>query len=184
VYRGGNWKVWIPAAVAGYFIAGIAYYVGKFIANSNSAGGMMALLAFAGIFLLLATRSNAAVLDVTMPPGMLSQLPPLRVLAEIKDTLAAKYFEDKRWSLESFNEQKGVASFVCRFQEGSFAPNKKPKERIIVLTVSTQALAKATAVCLHYEVHGERLTQHAALQLCEVTTRVIETQLSASYSAV
>ena len=34
------------------------------------------------------------------------QAPPLRVLAEVKDALSARYFDDKRWSLESLNEQK------------------------------------------------------------------------------
>ena len=180
MYKAGNWKVWIPAAIAAYFFAGLAYYAGRFIANSNSAGGMVALLAFAGSFLLFATRSNGSVAEIKAPPGILSPLPPLRVLAEVKDALSARYFDDKRWSLESLNEQKGTSTFVCRFHEGVLTPHGKPKERILILIVSTQPLAKTTAVNLHYEVNGEKLTQHAALQLCAHTTELIERQLAAS----
>ena len=183
MYREGNWRVWIPSAIAAYFIAGFAYYAGKFIANSNSAGGAVALLAMVGSFLLLATRSNGSVAEVKNPPGLLTPLSSLLALAEVKDALAAKYFSDKRWSLESLNEQKGQAAFTMRLQDPPLGGNGMPKERLVILTVRVKQLSQATAVALSYEVGGEKLTQHTALKVCEQTTQHIEQQLNFAGSA-
>jgi hypothetical protein len=178
MYKAGNWKIWLISGACAYFFAGICYYLAKFIANSNSAGGMVAMLAFAGSFFLMATRANGSVMEVEHPAAMLICASQIRVLAELKDALAMAYFGENKWSLENLNEQKGVAMFVCRIKEHE---KDVVKERICTLLAKTQALSNATALELHYDVMGDKLSRFPALEHCKKTTEYIEKTLSQNF---
>lgn len=173
MYRQGNWTLWVPAAIGAYFLAGCAYYAARFISNSNAAAGFVALIAFAGAFLAIVTRANSSVIDIKHPPALLVEMAPIQVLAEVKDTLATRYFGDKRWSLDHLNEQKRVAFFACKLKEQPFKDKGPEKERIVTLAVTIERLATASALTLHYDITGDTLTHHAALKLCQETTEHI-----------
>jgi hypothetical protein len=176
MYNTENWKVWIPAGIGAYFAAGLVYYFCHFISNSFGASGVVALAAAFGYFLLLSSRANGSAAQVLNPLPMLIEVPPVRVLAEVKEALATKHFGDKKWSLDNMNEQKGAAQFTCRVKKEQ-DKNNDPKEHIAILSLKSERLSKASTLQLRYEIIGDEMRKHDALKLCKETTEYLESQI-------
>lgn len=176
MYNAENWKVWIPAGIGAYFAAGLVFYFCHFISNSFGAAGVVALAGGYGYFLLFASKAKGSVAEIQNPTPMLIELPPIRVLAEVKDALSTKYFGDKKWSLDYMNEQKGGAQFICHVKKAN-DKNHDQKEHIAVLILKSERLSKASSMELRYDIIGEAHNNHEALQLCKDTTQYLEQQL-------
>lgn len=173
MYNVENWKVWVPAGIGAYFAAGLVFYFCHWLSNSFGSSGVVAMAAGYGYFLLHASKANGSVAELQNPVPMLIELPPVRVLAEVKEALATKHFGDKKWSLDYMNEQKGGAQFICHVKKAK-DKNQDLTEHTAVLIVHSEKLSKASSMELRFDIIGKKHNNHDALQLCKDTTAYLE----------
>lgn len=175
----------LMAAGAGFVVFVIGCNVFYFLCHDH----FMALLAGAGsglvVFVVMVSGALIAP-EVMKPPAKLYNLTPIYVLAEIKETLSTQWFGEKKWILDSANQDKQTLkySFKHRAETEQSELGKKAgmapalQEGIVLLTVTVERVGEGASVETSYRIaHG--LINFDMQDIITQTTSLIDQSLKA-----
>lgn len=172
----------LKALAAAFFVMLVAGKLFSILCTNDFFGGIAGFGLAVVVYMVMVGQALGDV-TVLKPSSQLYNLTPLKVLSELKELFATKYFAAQKWRVDNLNQDKLTMALTLNFEregtplsEPGGGSKSQKKKSIVNLFIDLERVGEGTAVGWRYElVDGELDFDTQAIM--KQTTEVIDSTL-------
>ena len=152
----------LKAIAAAFFVMLVAGKLCSLLCANDFFGGIAGFGLAIVVYMVIVGQALGDV-SVLKPPSKLYNLTPLKVMSELKELFATRYFAAQKWRIDSLNQDKLTMVLTLNFEregtplsEPGGGSKSQKKKSIVNLLIDLERVGEGTAVSWRYElVDGE-----------------------------